>query len=144
MDVLAIAIGFSIGVIVIAIAIELGMKKTSRSPPASKPADNWSISEITNPRIMAEYLIEGDLPEGSKLVVNQCKDENLLKGLNARKHSKVRGNYIIGDERVLILSGPIKKDVMGVWTVEKEIVDRLNKEFNEMWRNGKTIKPKEE
>ena len=36
MDIIALVIGFAIGVIVVSVAIEFGMKKTSRSGPASK------------------------------------------------------------------------------------------------------------
>lgn len=140
MDVIMLILGFSIGVIVVAIAIEMSMKKASRDPPASKTAEKWSLSEISNPRIMAEYMMEGELPDGVPVVVNQYKDKNYLKGTNAKINSGIKGNYIIGDDRVLILSGPFKKDEVGVWTVEEEIVKKLNNDFNKMWNTGSTIK----
>ena len=136
MDIIALIIGFAIGVVVVSIAIEIGMKKTSRVGPASKHTKKWDISEISNPRIMAEYLVDAELPKDSKIIVNQYKDKNLLMGLNAKTHTGIRGNYIIGDDRVLILAGPVKKDEIGFWTVEKEIVQELNKEFKERWAQG--------
>jgi hypothetical protein len=136
MDVFALVIGFAIGVVVVSIAIEFGLKKTSRVGPASKHTKKWDISEISNPKIMAEYLVDAELPKNSKVVVNKCKDKNLLMGLNAKTHSGIRGNYIIGDDRVLILSGPVKKDEVGSWTVEEEIVEKLNQDFEEMWADG--------
>lgn len=140
MDIIALVIGFSIGVVVVAIAIEMGMKKTSRAPPASKHTDAWSLDEIANPRIMVEYMMEGEIPEGVPVLVNQYRDKNYLKGTNAKLHNDIKGNYILGDDRVLILSGPFKKDEVGVWTVEKEIVEKLNNDFNKMWNTGSTIK----
>lgn len=140
MDLIALVIGFAIGVIVVSIAIEMSTKKTTKVTPASKHTKQWDFSEIPNPRIMAEYLIDAELPKDSKVVVNQFKNKNLLAGLDAKTHSGVRGNYIIGDDRVLILSGPMKKDEMGIWTVEKEIVERLNQEFEEMWADGTKMK----
>lgn len=141
MDITALAIGFFMGVIVVILAIEIGMKRTISGAPRSKHAKKWDINEITNPRIMAEYLMEGtDLPKGSKVIVNQIKNKDALQGLNAKKHSGVRGNYIIGDDRALILSGPFKTDEVGVWTIEKDIVDKLNQEFDDKWDEGSTIK----
>lgn len=136
MDLIALVVGFAIGVFVVSIVIEMTTKKTTQATPASKHTKKWDFSEIPNPRIMAEYLIDAELPKDSKVVVNQYKDKNLLMGLDARIHSGIKGNYIIGDDRVLILSGPMKKDEVGFWTVEKEIVERLNQEFEQMWADG--------
>jgi hypothetical protein len=60
----------------------------------------------------------------------------MLEGLDVKEHKGIRGNYVLGDDRVLILAGPIKKDEIGFWTVEKDIVEKLNQEFNEMWDEG--------
>jgi len=136
MDIISLIIGFAIGVIVVVIAIEIGVKKTSQTSPASKHTKKWDISEISNPRIMAEYLSDVELPKDSKIIVNQYKNKELLTGLNAKEHKGIKGNFIVGDDRALILAGPVKKDEVGFWTVEKEIVEKLNQEFNEMWAKG--------
>ena len=136
MDIIALIIGFAIGVVVVSIAVEMGIKKTSRMGPASKHTKKWDISEIANPRIMAEYLVDAEFPKNSKVIVNQYKDKNLLMGLNAKTHTGIRGNYIIGDDRALILAGPVKKDEIGFWTVEKDIVEKLNEDFEKMWSDG--------
>jgi len=140
MDIIALIVGFAIGVVVVSIAIEIGMKKTTRVAPASKHTKKWDISEISNPRIMAEYLVDAKLPKDSKVIVNQYKDKNILKGLDAKTNKDIRGNYIIGDDRVLILAGPVKKDEVGIWTVEEEIVKKLNQDFEEMWSDGTKMK----
>ena len=140
MDIFSLIIGFAIGVIVVSIAIEFGVKKSSQTGPASKHTKKWDISEISNPKIMAEYLVDAELPKGSKVVVNKYKDKLLLEGLNAKLHSGIKGNYIIGDDRVLILSGPVKKDEVGFWTVEEDIVQKLNNDFDEMWNTGTSVK----
>ena len=140
MDIIALIIGFAIGVVVVSIAVEIGMKKTSRVVPASKHTKDWDISEISNPRIMAEYLVDAELPKGSKVIVNKYKDKNLLMGLNAKTHTGIRGNYIIGDDRALILAGPVKKNELGFWTVEKDIVEKLNHDFEQMWSHGTKMK----
>ena len=142
-DPIPLVIGFAIGVVVVSLAIEVGMKKTSKAEPASRHTKKWNISEISNPRIMAEYLVNAEIPKGSKVIVNKIKDENILKGLNAKTHKGIRGNYIIGDDRALILSGPVKKNEMGFWTVEKDIVEKLNQDFEEKWADATRMKPEE-
>ncbi|RLI65603.1 MAG: hypothetical protein DRO67_02450 [Candidatus Asgardarchaeum californiense] len=136
MDILTFIVGFIIGVICVALAIELGMKKTSKTEPASRTTQKWSISEIRNPRIIAEYLGDVEIPKKAKVVVNQYDDESLLKGLDVKIHSGIKGNFILGDDRALLLAGPIKKDEIGVWTVEKEIMEKLNRYFEDAWSKG--------
>ncbi len=136
MDVIALLLGFIIGVIVLGIAIEIGSKRTTQLAPTSKQTKKWSVSEISNPKVMAEYLSDVDLPKNSKVIVNNYKDKQMLAGLDVKEHKGIKGNFIIGDDRALILAGPLRKDEVGFWTVEKEIVDSLNKEFDEMWAEG--------
>ncbi|MEF8847707.1 MAG: hypothetical protein V5A68_01060, partial [Candidatus Thermoplasmatota archaeon] len=124
-------------------AIEVGFKRSSRSIPNSNLADTWHISEISNPRVIAEYLMDIDLPSSTKVVVNQYKDKKYLKGLDVRKNSSIKGNYIVGDDRILVLLGPMKDDEIGVWTIEKKLVERLTNNFDKFWSQGKKIKLKE-
>jgi hypothetical protein len=133
MDVISIVIGFAIGVVGVGLALEIGIRKSSKVPPASKHAKSWNISEISNPKIMAEYLSDVELPKNSKVIVNKFKDKEMLAGLDVKEHKGIKGNYIVGDDRALILAGPIKKGEVAFWTVEKDIVNQLNQEFTDMW-----------
>jgi len=83
-----------------------------------------------------KFLSDVDLPKDSKIIVKRYKNKEMLAGLDVKEHNGIRGNYILGDDRALILAGPIKKDELGFWTVEKEIVQKLNQNFNEMWAEG--------
>ena len=138
MDIIAIIIGFIIGVITVGFAIELGMRKSDKTQPLSRPTHKWSISEISNPRIIAEHMGNMDLPKNAKVVVNQFENEDVFKGTKVKKHSGIRGNFILGDDRALILAGPIKEDELGIWTVEKAMLDKLNRYFDDSW--SKAIK----
>ena len=133
MDIVSLIVGFILGVIVVGLAVEIGLKKVTSKAPSSKHTKNWSIDEISNPKIMAEYLSNVELPKNSKVLVNRYKDKDLLTGLDAREHRGIKGNFIVGDDRALILAGPVKKDEVGFWTVEEDIVKQLNQEFDEMW-----------
>ncbi len=143
MDVIAILIGFIIGVISIGLAIELGMKKTSNKLPASRPTHKWSIAEISNPRIIAENMGEITLPKNAKVVVNQFEDKNKFVGMEVKEHSGIRGNFILGDDRALVLSGPIKDNELGIWTVEKGMLDKLNRYFEDSWSKGSRMQHEE-
>ena len=125
MDIISLIIGFAIGMIVVAIAIEFGTKKTTETTPASRQTKKWSISEISNPRIMAEHLGEVEIPENSKVLVNHYRNKDILEGLDVKEHTEIRGNFIVGDDRALILAGPVKKDeiVSGLW--KKKLLKNL-------------------
>ena len=144
MEIVAILIGFIIGVISVGLAIELGMKKTSSKQPASRPTHKWSIDEISNPRIIAENIGDITLPKNAKVIVNQPQDKEKLMGMDVKTHSGIRGNFILGDDRALILSGPIKDDELGIWTVEKGTLDKLNRYFEDSWSKGSKMQHEEE
>ena len=139
MDVISLIIGFVIGVILVGLAIEIGSKKNTQISSASRKAKTWSVSEISNPKIMAEYLSDIDLPKNSKVIVNTCKNKQMLAGLDVREHKGIKGNFVVGDDRALILSGPVRKGEVAFWTVEKDIVDKLNQEFDAMWAEGEKM-----
>ena len=144
MDVLSVIVGIIIGIVSVGLAIELGMKKTNASQPASRPTHKWSISEISNPRIMAEHMGSMELPKNAKIVVNQYDNKNLFKGINVKEHSGIRGNFILGENRALILSGPIEEEGLGIWTVEKGMLDKLNRYFEDSWSKGSKMQQEEE
>jgi len=144
MEIVTLIIGIVIGVIIAGVAVEISFRRWSSNRPASKHTKNWDISEISNPKIMAEYLSKDvEIPKNSKLLVNKYKDKALLTGLNAREHKGIKGNYIVGDDRALILAGPVRGDEMAFWTVEKDIVEQLNREFDSMWADGAVLKEEE-
>lgn len=136
MDILSLFIGFGIGVVVVAIAIEFGTKRTTKQMPSSRRTTDWSLHEIKNPKIMAEYLGDIDIPKQSQVLVNKYKTGRDFNGSFAKRSNGIRGNYILGDNRALILSGPVKHDELGFWTIEKEIVDSLHEEFDQRWNKA--------
>ena len=139
MDIFSLVVGFALGIIIVALVMEFGMKKIGRTAPSSSHAKSWSIDEIRNPKIMAEYLSDMELPKNSKVLVNKYKSKDKLSGINAREHRGIKGNFIVGDDRALILAGPLKKNEVAFWTVEEDIVRQLNQEFDEMWTEGTTL-----
>ncbi len=141
--ILVFIIGFIVGVICVGLAIELGMRKSSKSEPASRTTQQWTINEIKNPRIVAEYLGDMAIPENAKVVVNKYQNTTNLTDRNVRTHKGIKGNFILGDDRALILAGPLKPNEIGVWTVEKEILGKLNAYFEESWSKATKFEPEE-
>lgn len=137
--ILSLILGFGIGVIVVSIAIEFGIRKPTKQFPTSRRTYDWNIKEISNPKIMAEYLGDIEIPKNAKLLVNRYKDKHNMLGINAKQSSQIMGNYILGDDRVLILAGPVKKDEMGFWNVDKDIVESLHHEFDAMWNEASKL-----
>ena len=139
MAVVEFILGVIVGVVVVGLAIELGMKKTNKGQPASRPTHKWNLSEISNPRIIAEHMGDMELPKKTKIVVNQYENKDIFKGRNVKHHSGIRGNFILGDDRALILAGPMKKDELGIWTVEKSMIEKLGKYFEDSWSKASKL-----
>jgi len=144
MDVVAFIIGLIIGVVAVGFAIEIGMRRVSKAQPATRPTHKWSIAEIANPRIIAENMGVIELPKNAKIVVNEYPNPAMFQGMEVKHHAGIRGNFILGDDRALILSGPIKQDELGVWTVEKDMLEKLNKYFEESWEKATPLNEDEQ
>lgn len=137
MDVISFGVGLVIGAIISLMALSIALpKRRERNEPSSRYTSNWSLSTLTNPRIVAEYLLDVDIPPGARVVVKQCKDKEKLKGLNVRYNPNVKGCFALGEDRAIILAGPFKNREPAVITVEKNILLKLNDRFESYWNNG--------
>ncbi|RLF54911.1 MAG: hypothetical protein DRN13_01550 [Thermoplasmata archaeon] len=132
-------IGFVAGAILAVIAMSMiSPRKEESHEPASRFTSKWSLDSLTNPRIVAEYLLDADIPQGARIVVKQCKDKDKLRGLNVRYNPNVRGCFAIGEDRAIVLAGPFKENVPAMITVEKSILLKLNDLFDNYWNEGVT------
>jgi|GEM_PF-4097556 sugar-specific transcriptional regulator TrmB len=138
-SIIIFSIGFILGVVAVAIAIEIGVKKTPKGESPVRFTETWDISEFINPRIIAEHYIDVTPSKRSRVLVNQYKDPSFFKDAEVKRDYKVKGNIILDDDRALILAGPMKRNEIGVWTVDKEVLKRLNAYFNELWSTAETL-----
>ena len=139
MDPISLLIGFIIGLIAATMAIEFGMRKPVESTAFHSTARltyMWSLSEIKNPRVVAEYLDKVEVPKNAKIVFKECKDKKILKEIDVRKNEDIRVNFVLGDDRALLLSGPIKEGQMGIWVIDPFILKKLKAEFERLWNKG--------
>ncbi|HID25658.1 MAG TPA: hypothetical protein EYP23_04260 [Thermoplasmata archaeon] len=141
MDILSIMLGIIVGAIVSMMAVGLSATKKHEKPePTSRYVENWSLNNLSNPRIVAEYLLDADIPRNAKVVVKQCKDISVLKGLDVKYNPNIKGCFALGDDRAIILAGPFKNNEVALINVEKHVLTRLNDVFEDYW--GKGVKPK--
>jgi hypothetical protein len=131
MDPISLLIGFCIGIVGVAIAIELAWKK---APPLKtcNLTTRWDLEEMKNPMIVAERL-STKVPKGAKVVGNEIQipsDEVEIRKGDAR------GNFAIGKERALIFTGEIKDGEFALWTTDDSIIKKLKDEFYRLWRKG--------
>lgn len=136
MDVVSFILGLVVGVVVVGFAIELGLRRFNRAAPSTQPTHKWTLAEIKNPRIIAETMGSIDLPQNAKVVVNTYPNKAMFKGMDVKHHGGIKGNFIIGDDRALILSGPVEQSELGLWTVEKDTMQKLNRYFEDSWAKG--------
>ena len=71
------------------------------------------------------------------------KNKAQLEGMQVKEHGGITGNVILGDDRALILAGPVKNNELGFWTVEKEIIEKLNEDFEQYWTEGSIMAQEE-
>lgn len=137
-----IVTGIVIGIIISISALELSRKKPKRVENTSRFVERWSLNNLPNPKIVAEYLLDAkNIPKNAKVVVKQCKDKGLLHGLEVRYNPNVKGSFIVGDDRAIILAGPFKDSEFALVTVDEHIVNKLKELFEDYWREG--VKPKD-
>ncbi|PKK86131.1 MAG: hypothetical protein CVT48_02395 [Thermoplasmata archaeon HGW-Thermoplasmata-1] len=133
MDVLWFSIGTLVGIVIALVAVEFGLKKVFGKQEHSKLTSVWSLSEISDPLIVAEKLEGVPVPAGAKVVVRDAVDARTFSSAEVRKNPEVRSNFILGKNRALIFTGQIEPGKMALWTVDDILLRRLNSEFNRLW-----------
>jgi hypothetical protein len=139
MDLISLLIGFVIGIIAATMAIEFGMRKPPESTTFQSTArltSLWSVSEIKKPRVVAEYIDDVELPKDAKVVFKDCKNMRTLKDVEAKRNPNVKANFVVGEDRALILSGYLKEGELGIWVIDPSIIKKLEMEFDRLWKEG--------
>lgn len=129
MDLISLIIGFVVGIVAVSIAIELGWKKEG-PVQTCKIARQWQLSEIPQPRIVAERLQMQ--PPGNAQVVVQTHTA-FSKG--AKQNPEVSGNFVLGSDRALIFAGDIREGQMAFRTVDDAILRHLRSQFHRYWES---------
>lgn len=136
MTVVDLALGFVVGLVATTLAFELGIKKFLPKSQESSWTKDWNLSSVgPKPSVVAERISGVDLPEGARVIVRSM-DKSLDRvpdGVDVQEDPSVTGNYVVGRSRALVFNSVIHPQAPVVHTVDEQIVDKLNRQFDRMW-----------
>lgn len=133
-DVVWALIGFVVGVVAAAIAVEFGLKKFLSPPENSKLTTVWNLNELPAPLVAARTL-HGLTPPRNARVLSAGTYEGTRDGFELRTNKEVRGNFAVdaNANRALIFLGDMAPGTLALWTVDERLIERLRAEFNRLW-----------
>jgi len=133
-DVLWTLIGFLIGVVAAAIAVEFGLKKFLSPPENSKLTTVWSLSELPAPLIAARTISGANVPKNARLLT-AGRYTGARDGFDLRTSGELKGNFAVDANaaRALIFLGDIAPGTLALWTIDERLIERLRSEFNRLW-----------
>lgn len=133
-DVVWALIGFFVGVVAAAIAVEFGLKKFLAPPENSKLTTVWSLNELGQPLIAAHALSAVPVPKNARLLTNGAYAAERT-GFELRTSSELKGSFAVdaNASRALLFLGDVTPGALALWTVDERLIDRLRAEFNRLW-----------
>jgi hypothetical protein len=141
MDTISVLVGFLIGVIATAIAVEFGLKKIFRPPVQSKVTGQWRLDEHRAPLVVAQDTATVGFPTGARVVTAGAAHPDALTGRDYRRNPNARSNYIVATDRdrATLFLGPIQEGTLALATVDPAIVARLRAEHRRLWETGEPL-----
>lgn len=138
MDLLSAGIGALVGIVVVLLMVELGMKKILPWAETSRLTSVWDLNDLkgTKPLMVVAENIEGlALPRDSLVVVKE--EKALPRGMRAGANPRVNSNFVVGEDRALIFTSSLRPNVPVIWTTNDKIIAKLISEFNRFWSEVK-------
>lgn len=133
-DVLWTLIGFLVGVVAAAIAVEFGLKKFLSPPENSKLTTVWNLNDLPAALIAAK-TIQGLTPARNARLLTAGPYTGPREGFDMRTNPDLRGNFAVDAtaNRALIFLGDMAPGTLALWTVDERLIERLRAEFNRLW-----------
>ncbi len=130
-DVVSAAIGFVVGALIVAIAIETGVKRRGDPEVLTKLTTGWRLSEFGEPKIVAGDVLDVRIPPGSKILSSGTVDSGLMAACDVRHVPPVRAEFALDGkhQRALLFTAGLQEGALAVWTVDPAIVERLVSEY---------------
>lgn len=138
MDTISVLVGFLVGVVVAAIAVELGLKKLFSPPSNTKVTSSWRLDEFEAPLVVALDAASTSYPPGSEVVTAGGVDPQGFRGRTFRRNPNARANVVIdrARDRALLFMGPVEPGTLALATVDRDLVGRLRGEHRRLWETG--------
>jgi hypothetical protein len=133
-DVLWALIGFLVGIVAAAIAVEFGLKKFLSPPENSKLTTVWNLNELPAALVAARSIQGVSPPKGARLLTS-ASYTGARDGFELRTSKELRGNFAVDAtaKRAIIFLGDLQPGTLALWTVDEPLVERLRAEFNRLW-----------
>lgn len=133
-ETVSVLIGFLIGVVAAAIAVEFGLKKLLSPPDRSKLTQVWSLAEFPN-ALVAATSIHGVAPSKGARLLTAAKFDGERNGFELRTNAELRGSFAVDAHapRALLFLGPVEPGALALWTVDEKLIERLRVEFHKLW-----------
>lgn len=138
MDTISILVGFLVGVVTAAIAVELGLKKLFMPPSATKVTGSWRLSEIRSPLVACTDAAKPIFDQGARIVTAGSANPQAFHGRTFRRNTGARANFMVhpNEDRALLFMGPIAPGTLALSTVDGALCDRLRAEHKRLWEQG--------
>lgn len=135
MDPFSALIGFVVGVIATAFAVELGLKKLFKPVTTTKLTATWRLEEIGAGLVASVDAADTQFPKGSRIVTAGRANPDAYVGREHRQHPGARGNFVVhpDKDRALLFLGPVAPGTMALSTVDPHLCARLRHEHARLW-----------
>ncbi len=130
-DVFSAAVGFVVGALIVAIAIETGMRRRNATEVLTKLTSGWRLAEFGEPLLVAHDVVDVRVPAGSTIMASGTVDPTLMARCTVRHVPPVRAEFALDPkgQRALLFTGGLAEGALAVWTVDPAIVERLASEY---------------
>lgn len=141
MDTISVLIGFLVGVIATAIAVEFGLKKIFRPPAQSKVTASWRIADHKAPLVVSQDASAVLFPPGARVVTAGGAHPDGQHRRDFRRNPNARSNYLVeaDRDRATLLLGPLQEGTLALATVDPVLVARLRAEHRRLWETGEPL-----
>ncbi len=130
-DVFSAAAGFVVGALIVAIAVETGLRRRDTPEVLTKLTTGWRLAEFGQPLVVAHDVVDVRMPPGSRIMASGTVDPDLMASCTVRHVPPVRAEFALDPrgQRALLFTGGLQEGALAVWTVDPAIVERLASEY---------------
>ncbi|MBW3584218.1 MAG: hypothetical protein KY455_14100 [Euryarchaeota archaeon] len=138
METISVLVGFLIGVVASAIAVELGLKKLFMPTTATKLTASWRLDEVEAPLVVCTDAGGVPFPRGAEIVTSGQAAPEGFRDRAWRRNANARGNFMVHPtrDRAYLFLGPVQEGNLALVTVDSDLVARLRAEHRRLWETG--------
>ncbi|MGB0653315.1 MAG: hypothetical protein ACPGQL_08965 [Thermoplasmatota archaeon] len=130
-DLFSAVLGFVVGALVVAIALEVNVRRRAEPQPLTKLTTAWRLSEFESPRVVCRDALDLDVPATATVLASGLVDPKVLTGATVHQVPPVRAEFALDmrQGRALLFPGGARDGALALWTVDPLILKRLDAEY---------------